>query len=116
MNEHTLARSIGWLSVTVGAALFVTPKKAVSGFGMGERPRLGRFLGVKDLVIGVGILTNREKPAPWLLARALSDAQDAAILIGGIATGAFPRGKALFGLTVATTLCATSLALARRLK
>lgn len=50
MNEYTLARGIGWLSVAVGTALVVAPKAAVSGFGMGERPRLGRFLGVKDLV------------------------------------------------------------------
>ncbi len=116
MNEYTLARGIGWLSVAVGTALVVAPKAAVSGFGMGERPRLGRFLGVKDLVIGFGILANREEPAPWLLARALSDAQDAGILIGGIATSAFPRDKALFGLTLAISLGVTSLALARRLK
>lgn len=116
MDNRTLARGIGWLSVAVGTALVVAPSKAVSGFGMGERPRLGRFLGAKDLVIGFGILANREEPAPWLLARALSDAQDAGILIGGIATSAFPRGPALFGLTVATSLGVTSLTLARRLK
>lgn len=116
MRDLTLARGIGWLSVAVGAALVVAPRRMVSGFGMGERPRLGRFLGVRDMVIGAGILSRRADPAPWLLARALSDAQDAAILIGGIVTGAFPRGKALFGLVVASGVCAASLALARRLK
>lgn len=116
MDDHTLARGIGWFSVAVGAALVVAPERTVSGFGMGERPRLGRFLGARDLVIGAGILTRRNDPAPWLLARALSDAQDTAILIGGIATGAFPREKALFGLTVAMSGCVASLALARRLK
>jgi hypothetical protein len=81
---------------------------------MGERKRFGWFLGAKDLVIGAGLLRS-ENVRPWLTTSALSDAQDAALLVGGIASGTFPRGKAAFGLAVATGLCASSLALARRL-
>jgi hypothetical protein len=114
MNEHTLVRGIGWLSIGVGLSLVLAPERTVSGFGMGQRKWLGRFLGAKDLVIGAGILRS-EDAKPWLLARALSDAQDAALLIAGISTGVFPPRKAAFGLTVATSLSAASLILAKRL-
>jgi hypothetical protein len=114
VDEHRLARGIGWLSIGVGFLLVLAPERGTGGFGMGERKRLGLFLGAKDLVIGAGLLRSGNV-RPWLLARALSDAQDAALLVGGIASGAFPRRKASLGLAVATGLCASSLALARRL-
>ncbi len=81
---------------------------------MGERPNLGRFLGARDLVLGAGLLRG-ESLAPWFHARTISDAGDAALLIGGAASGVFPRGQAMVGLTVATTLSVSSFALARRL-
>lgn len=114
MNDRKLSRGIGWLSVGVGTMLILAPARGVEGFGMGRRPNLGFFLGAKDFVIGFGLLRS-EDPKPWLLARAASDAQDAALLVGGMASGAFPRGRAAFGLAVATSLCAASFALARRM-
>ena len=68
------------------------------GFGLGERPNLGRFLGIRDLILGAGLL-HGECLASWLQARAISDAGDAALLIGDAASGAFPRGKAMVSLT-----------------
>ena len=115
MNEHKLAHGIGWVSIGVGTALVVAPTRMTKGFGMGERPNLGRFLGIRDLVLGAGLLRS-ENRAPWLHARAISDAGDAALLIGGAASGAFPRGQAMVGLTVATTFSVLSFVLARRLK
>lgn len=114
MDEYKVARGIGWVSIGVGLALVVAPTQMTKGFGMGARPNLGRFLGVRDLVLGAGLLRG-ESLAPWLQARAISDAGDAALLIGGAASGAFPRGQAMLGLTVATTLSVLSFALARRL-
>ncbi len=115
MDENKVARSIGWVSIGVGLALVATPARMTKGFGMGERPNLGRFLGVRDLVLGAGLLRS-ERLSPWLRARAISDAGDAALLIGGAASGAFPRGQAMVGLTVATTFTVLSFVLAQRLE
>ncbi len=82
---------------------------------MGERPYLGRFLGIRDLILGVGLLQS-ENLSPWLRARAISDAADAALLIGGAASRTFPRGQAMVGLAVATTFSILSLALAWRIE
>ena len=48
MNDHNAARGIGWVSIGVGLALVAAPTLMTKGFGMGERPNLGRFLGVRD--------------------------------------------------------------------
>ena len=116
MDEHMLTRSIGWASVGVGLALVVAPKLTVRAFGMGERPRLGRFLGVRDLVIGAGLLSEREDLGPWLRARATSDAGDAILLLAGALLGVFPRRRAIFGFAVASTLSAFGFTLAHRLE
>ncbi len=115
MNGRALARAIGWGSLVVGVSAELAPSRTAGAFGMGERGRLARLIGAKDLAIAAGLLGS-ENPRPWLLARAASDAQDAAILLAGLASGAFPRGRAAFGLAVVAGNCAASLALARRLR
>ena len=114
MNEHRLARGVGFVSLGVGLALLVAPARTVEAFGMGEHKRLGRLLGVRDLILAAGLL-HGGNPAPWLRARALSDAADAALLAGGAASGAFPRGRAAFGVAVAAIFSVFSFVLARRL-
>ncbi|QIN79720.1 hypothetical protein GBA65_15595 [Rubrobacter marinus] len=114
MDERKLARGIGWLSLAVGLQLVVAPTSATRPFGMGDSPTLGRIMGVRDLVVGAGLL--RGDTRTWLLARGINDAADAAIVLGGMATGAFPRNRAPVGLTIATSLSVASLLLAGRLK
>jgi hypothetical protein len=114
MDEHKLAQGVGLVSLGVGLALLAAPARTAKSFGMGKRPTLGRFLGVRDLILAAGLLLS-ENPAPWLRARAVSDAVDAALLAGGAVFGAFPRGRAMFGFAVATSFSAFGFALARRL-
>ncbi len=114
MDEYKLARSVGLVSLGVGLALLAAPARTIESFGMGERPNLGRFLGVRDLILAAGLL-HSENPTPWLRARAVSDATDAALLAGGAASGAFPRGRATFGFAVAACFSAFGFILARRL-
>lgn len=115
MDVHKIARGIGWLSIAVGLQLVVAPRSGTRNFGMGERPILGRVMGVRDLVIGAGLLRG-EDTRTWLLARGINDAVDAAIIVGGAASGAFPRDRAPVGLAVATSLSIASLLLAERLR
>ncbi len=56
VDEHRLARILGWVGIGAGTVAIVAPVRAVSVFGMGERPNLGRVLGARDLVLGVGTL------------------------------------------------------------
>lgn len=114
MDEHKLARGIGWLSVVVGLRLVAAPASGTRGFGMGDRPTLGRIMGVRDLIVGAGLLRGKDTRT-WLVARGINDAVDAAIILGGAVYGVFPRDRAPVGLTIATSLSVASLMLARRL-
>ncbi len=114
MDEHGLARMVGWVSLGLGLALVVSPARIVKGLGMGERPNLGRLLGVRDLVLGAGLLRGRSE-ATWLKVRGVADVLDAALILGGLSLGAFPKGRAPVGLATATSFAILSLLLARRL-
>ena len=70
MDERGLARLVGWVSLGLGLALVASPARTVKRLGMGERPNLGRLLGVRDLVLGAGLLRGGSE-ATWLRARGL---------------------------------------------
>ena len=74
MDEHGLARALGWLSVGIGLAAIAIPGPLMKAIGLGDRPNLGRFLGVRDLVLGTGLLLGQNtaawcgqgaSPTPW---------------------------------------------------
>ncbi len=67
MNEYKLARGVGLVSLGVGLALLAAPARTTESFGIGERKELGRFLGVRDLILAAGLLSSGS-PAPWLRA------------------------------------------------
>ena len=114
VDEHGLARAVGWVSLGLGLALVASPGRIVKRLGMGERPNLGRLLGVRDLVLGAGLLRGGSE-ATWLKARGVADALDAALILGGLSLGAFPKGRAPVGLASATGFAILSFLLARRL-
>ena len=114
MDEHGLARILGWVSIGVELSAIAAPVPLMRAFGMGARPKLGYFLGVRDLVLGAGILRGQNAGA-WVRARGVADALDGVLIIGGAATGAFRRDRAPIGLAAATGFSALSFWLAQRL-
>ncbi len=115
MDEHGLARTLGWVSIGVGLSAIAAPVTLMRAFGMGDRPKLGHFLGVRDLVLGVGILRGQNAGA-WVRARGIANALDGALIIGGAATGAFRRDRAPIGLSTAVGFSALCFWLAPRLR
>jgi hypothetical protein len=72
------ARILGWISLVMGLTL-LAPGRAARLFGLGRRPGLMAVIGVRDVVIGLGLLRGR-RPAVWLRAQAAADAVDATIV------------------------------------
>ncbi len=114
MDEHALARALGWVSIGVGLALVAAPGPLMKAIGLGDRPSLGRFLGVRDLVLGTGLLRG-QNTAGWCRARGIADALDVALIIGGAAAGVFRRDRAPIGVATGAGFSALSFWLARRL-
>jgi hypothetical protein len=115
MDEHGLARPLGWLSVGVGLAIVAAPGPLMRAIGLGDRPNLGRFLGARDLVLGAGLLRG-QNTAAWCRARGVANALDVALIVGGAAAGAFRRDQAPIGVASGAGFSALSFWLARRLE
>ena len=80
MDDHRLARILGWVTLGAGLSLCAAPGPLMNAFGMGNRPNLGRFLGARDLVIGAGLLLQGQNTAAWVRARGIADALDGVLM------------------------------------
>jgi len=115
MDVHGLVRALGWVSLGVGLVAVAAPGPLMRALGLGDRPNLGRFLGVRDLVLGAGLLRG-QNTAAWCLARVVAAALDAALIGGGAATGVVRRDRAPIGVATGAGFSAMSFWLARRLE
>jgi uncharacterized membrane protein len=80
-------RTLGWLSVALGLGGLFVPRTMARWSGLSGHESLLAAVGARELVSGIGLLTQRDK-VPWLWARVAGDALDLAIL--GLASA--PRG------------------------
>lgn len=119
-NTRLLATGLGIGSVVFGALPAAFPARFVWLFGIAsaEHPTVAtaiRSVGVRDVIIGVGLQwaardRNDKTLRRWLLARAAADAGDAVAVSLAVAAGArSPRFLALGGLALGATLIGFSL-------
>lgn len=82
------SKALGWFSVGLGLAEVAAPGQVARLIGVEDRRLLLRSLGVREIVSGVGLLTQR-RPTGWMWSRVAGDVMDLALL--GAAFRA-PRG------------------------
>lgn len=83
MNALTLSRGLGWFSVALGAAELFGGRRLAASLGMEHRTDLFRLFGLREILVGLGILT-RPADARLLWARVGGDALDLAALASGL--------------------------------
>lgn len=115
IDERLVARGIGVVSLGLGAFMAAAPTLASRLFGMTGYRQVVCLLGLRDLIIGAGLVSGRV-PRRWAIARAVADSGDAAMLIDGAVTGAFERRMAVPGVGVALGFGGLGFWLARRLR
>ena len=71
-NRQCLANGLGWFSIGLGLAELLMPRQLCRMIGVKPRPFLTKLLGVREIISGVGLLTQPKK-APWLQARVAGD-------------------------------------------
>jgi uncharacterized membrane protein len=74
-TANGLARRLGWGCIGVGLAVVAAPGPVMKATSMGDRPKLGRLLGVRDLVLG---MLRDHNMALWCRARGTAEALDVA--------------------------------------
>lgn len=111
MRTSTLARSLGWFSIGLGAVELLAPG-ALSRFLGVERKKLVRGFGLRELVAGIGILAA-DRAKPWIFARIGGDALDLAAL--GLAIARGRRRNAILATTAVAGVTALDVLAGQRL-
>ncbi len=70
---------LGWFSLGLGAVEILAPRMLSWAIGAPKRTGLLRWLGLREVVNGLGILFGRSR-RPWVAARVGGDMMDAALL------------------------------------
>ncbi len=113
INEHKLARFLGWFSIGLGLTEIFAADPLGEFLGT-KRKGILRGFGAREIMAGVGILTN-PRPAPWLWARVAGDALDLGAL-GALCTSDNPqRNNVLISIGTVAGVTALDLYVAEQL-
>jgi uncharacterized membrane protein len=77
--DQRLGRALAWLSIGLGAMQLLAPRAFARSTGLPDWPWLLRAAGARELVTGVGLLTQPKAPV-WRWARVAGDTMDAALI------------------------------------
>lgn len=78
-DDRQLGQLLGWFSIGLGLAGLLAPRAIGRAIGVGDHPAALRALGVRELVSGLGLLSERV-PGTWAWSRVAGDAMDLALL------------------------------------
>jgi len=109
------ATVVGWVSLAFGLFLTTAPRRGAALMGFGDRPRLGRAVGVGDVAIGAGLLLDHDR-ARWLETRALGNVAIAGLCGWALAAGTPRPGRAGALLALMAGLTPVDGLVARRLR
>jgi uncharacterized membrane protein len=104
-REERLADALGWFSIGLGLVELLAPRALGRAIGIAANPGMVRVLGLREIVNGIGILTQSPR-SEWLWARVAGDGIDAAALAFAGARPDARRGRvvaagaAVAGMTV----------------
>jgi len=108
MQESPLARGLGWLSVGLGAAALLAPRRTAQTVGLPDHGVTVALVGTRELLTGVGLLSPTN-PTPWLWGRVAGDVMDLALLAVGARAGRPARRRALATIGVVGGVTAVDL-------
>jgi ferritin-like metal-binding protein YciE len=78
-GNDRITTALGWFSIALGAAEILAPEGIGRLVGVETNPKLVKLLGAREIVTGIGVLTDR-RPTNWLWARVVGDVLDLAVL------------------------------------
>ena len=78
-DDRQLGQILGLFSIGLGLAELLTPRAVGRAIGVGDHPAIMRMVGVREIVTGLGLLSERA-PGTWAWARVAGDAMDLALL------------------------------------
>lgn len=114
---HGLAQALGWFSIGLGLAEIAAPGAVSRLIGIRDddsNRNLVRMLGVREMVSGIGILTQSQ-PTGWVWSRVAGDVMDLSLLGNALSSEDSQRDRvamaaaAVAGVTALDLLCSDQL-------
>jgi len=105
-DKDPLAQFLGWFSIGLGSAQITAPRLLCTAIGAdadGRAPTLMRFMGLREITQGTGILV-RTRPTTWLWSRVAGDVLDLSLL----ALVAVKNRRARTAFAIANVLAVTA--------
>jgi hypothetical protein len=112
MNEHRIARFLGWFSIGLGAVELLMPKTLCRSLDVDCDVKLVQAFGAREVAAGLGILSQRN-PGPWLWGRVVGDAVDLSALAAALR---FSGRRGVVGAAIASVAGITALDVACSLR
>src|SRR4051812_42665364 len=78
-RDTRVGRGLGWFSIGLGLAQIAAPRAVARMIGVPLNASVLRMVGVREILTGVGLLTQPEAPG-WRWARVVGDVMDLALL------------------------------------
>jgi hypothetical protein len=106
-DKDTLAQSLGWFSLGLGAAQVTAPRmmcRAIGADDQGASPTVMRVIGAREIATGIGIL-SRPRPTGWLWTRVAGDILDLSLL--GLVAVSKPDGRVRTAAAIASVAAIT---------
>ncbi|WP_216324433.1 hypothetical protein [Deinococcus aestuarii] len=117
MTAEQVARGLGWFSIGLGAVEVIAPGRLLRFLGVeDERAPLVRAYGLREIVAGLGLLTQPGARATWVWSRVAGDVLDLATL-GAAQTDEHPAARKRAGnaLAMITAITVVDVLVARAL-
>ncbi len=104
-THDRLAKSLGYLSLALGAAELIAPRALCRATGLSGMEPLVRAYGARELATGVAILASHD-PAPWIWGRVAGDMADIATAASGVRSDGGQNRNAVLTLAALTAVTA----------
>ncbi|WP_262927236.1 hypothetical protein [Phytohalomonas tamaricis] len=112
-TSDKLARGIGWFSVGMGLFELFAPRTLTHALGMEGKETLVRACGMRQIISGIGALSDNPTPAIW--SRVGGDALDIAALTPGLRDENPQKHNVELAMTFVAVTCAADLYCAQAL-
>ena len=115
MDMEKTVKLIGWVSLAIGAAEILSNRRLSHSLGLEDKRDLLKSYGVREIVSGVGILSNRH-PTRWMWGRVAGDVADMATLAPALRRDNPQRGWAIAALAAVLGIFALDVIYAQKLE
>jgi uncharacterized membrane protein len=114
VEPRHLTQALGWFSIGLGLAEVFAPRAVGRAIGVTDRPATLQLCGVREIIAGVGLLSERA-PSKWAMVRVAGDALDLALLGAAARDPGADRARIAFAATAVAGVTALDLLAVQKL-